>query len=121
MPISVMQFNGSNAYEFQPGEFITSREFGILNMDDLALGVEVYTANTTSRLKATMRFIDEYGVLLSTSSSTYTPTVQNLWERALFAWSVPEGATRAELRLEGLTSVILMAQPKVANGTDPLS
>ena len=66
-----------------------------------------------------MRFIDEQGVLLSTSSSTYTPTVQNLWERAIFTWPVPEGATRAELRMEGVISVILMAQPKVANGTDP--
>lgn len=119
MPISTIQFNGSNAYSFAPGEFITSREFGILNMDDIAFGAEVFASNASAKLRATMRFINSAGHLLSTSAQTYTPTVLNLWERAVFTWPVPADAVRCELRVEGVTSTILMAQPKAANGTDP--
>ena len=114
--VSTVQFNGSNAYELLVGEFVSSWPMGAVGLENISVGVQVYSATTGAGVKLTLRSFDSAGDVLSSQDYSYTVTNTSMWERAEKTWVCPTGIDRAELRITALVGTVLFAQPKMANG-----
>lgn len=115
--ISTVTFNGSNAFELLSGEFITTWPHGATGFEQVSVGVQLYTATAGAGVRLTIRSFNISGGLISEQHQTHTISDTSMWERAEKTFSVPEGTDKVELRLTALVGTILLAQPKLANGT----
>lgn len=114
--ISTIQFNGSNAYELNSGEFITTYPMKTEAFQDIAFAVQVFTATPGAGITATLREIGEGGTLIQERSVSYAPPDLNLWARFETFWPAHASVKKAEIRITGTVGKVLIAQPKVSNG-----
>ena len=114
--ISIIQFNGSNAFEISSGGYITTFPMRAVGFENIAFATQVFTSAPGAGLKVTLREIGATGNLLREQAKNYAPTEINLWQRMETFWPAHADMAKAEVRMEAVGSTVLIAQPKVANG-----